>query len=560
MCAQRMRIYLKDKVMPYRVSAPRPIPLRFQEAAASKIAKHKASGIITPCDEPTDWCSPAFFVPKDDGKRVQLVTYYTKLNHYVVCPVHPFPSVSDILQSIPASAACFAKLDATHGYFQIPLDEEASKLTTFILPSGRYRYLRAPMGLSSSLDEWCRHSNRVIEGFPWCRKIVDNILVWAATPSEFETRLHLILQRCEKLHVTLSKSKFHINNSLNFAGCVISDKGVFPDAARVSALSEFPVPLDQTGVRSFLGLCNQLAFFIPNFQHHTVALRQLAGKGHTFIWLPEHQVEFDTLKKILSGNLIVRHFDSRKSVFLLTDAASHLHGLGYALGHMEHDGNHKPVFKIVHCGSKGLTPTQQRYSTIELECLAIIWAIQKCHFYLRGLPLFQVYTDHRSLEGVFHKDIFDLASPRLQCLREKVAMYTFRVSWDPGKTHLIADALSRAPLFAPEEHLGLEIDTAISCLTQTSHPTMDLIFKSIDDDYRLLLSDVKHGTFHSTYAQSLKAYFDILSLSNGLVLMVSRRIVLPLPSVKPILKLLHASHSGISKTTFWQGAYTSGQT
>ena len=75
------------------------------------------------------------------------MTDYTKLNQYVARPVHPFPSVSDIIQSIPASAAGFAKLDATHGYFQIPLDEEASKLTTFILPSGRFCYLRAPMGL-----------------------------------------------------------------------------------------------------------------------------------------------------------------------------------------------------------------------------------------------------------------------------------------------------------------------------------------------------------------------------------------------------------------------------
>ena len=103
-------------------------------------------------DSPTEWCSPAFFVPKGDGKRVRLVTDYTKLNKFVVRPVHPFPSVADIIQSIPASAACFAKLDATHGYFQIPLDEEASRLTTFILPSGRFRYLRAPMGLSSSSD------------------------------------------------------------------------------------------------------------------------------------------------------------------------------------------------------------------------------------------------------------------------------------------------------------------------------------------------------------------------------------------------------------------------
>ena len=49
------------------------------------------------------------------------------------------------------------------------------------------------------------------------------------------------------------------------------------------------------------------------------------------------------------------------------------------------------------------------------------------------------------------KDIFDLASPRLQRLREKVAMHSFDVRWVPGKTHFIADALSRAPLFAPEE-------------------------------------------------------------------------------------------------------------
>ena len=166
-CAKDMKIYLKDNFVPYLVSAPRPIPLRFQKPANAELSKYISSGIIVPCSEPTEWCSPAFFVPKVDGKRVRLVTDYTKLNQYVVRPVPPFPSVSDIIQRIPASAACFAKLDTTHGYFQIPLDEEPSRLTTFILLSGCFRYLRAPMGLSSSSNEWCRHSDRVVEGFPW---------------------------------------------------------------------------------------------------------------------------------------------------------------------------------------------------------------------------------------------------------------------------------------------------------------------------------------------------------------------------------------------------------
>ena len=109
--------------------------------------------------------------------------------------------------------------------------------------------------------------------------------------------------RCDQLHITLSRSKFQIASSLNFAGCVVSNNGVHPDPSRISSLTDFPVPRDQTGVRSFLGLCNQLAFF-------TAALRQLTGKGHPFQWLPDHQVEFDKLKTILTSDMIVRHFDS----------------------------------------------------------------------------------------------------------------------------------------------------------------------------------------------------------------------------------------------------------
>ena len=79
-----------------------------------------------------------------------------------------------------------------------------------------------------------------------------------------------------------------------------------------------------------------------------------------------------------------------------------------------------------------------------------------------------MFTLTISLSKVFLSDIFDLASPRLQRLREKVTMYSFNVRWVPGKTYYIADALSRAPLFAPEELPELEIDTAISCLADIS--------------------------------------------------------------------------------------------
>ena len=69
------------------------------------------------------------------------------------------------------------------------------------------------------------------------------------------------------------------------------------------------------------------------------------------------------------------------------------------------------------------------------------------------------------------------------------------------------------PLRNPEELPGLDIDTAISCLSQTSHPTICLIYDSVNDDYRLLLEDVKKGSTFSSCSQALKGSLDILSVS-----------------------------------------------
>ena len=76
-----------------------------------------------------------------------------------------------------------------------------------------------------------------------------------------------------------------------------------------------------------------------------MSLRQLTGKGRTFLWLPEHQIEFDKLKNMLSSDLIVRHFGHTKPVYLLTDA-SRLFRLGYALGHIEKDHTGKEGLKL----------------------------------------------------------------------------------------------------------------------------------------------------------------------------------------------------------------------
>ena len=193
-------------------------------------------------------------------------------------------------------------------------------------------------------------------------------------------------------------------------------------------------------------------------------------------------------------------------------------------------------FKILACGSKSLSATQQRYATIELECLTVHFAVDKCSFYLKGAPFFNVMTDHKPLEGIFKKDLFDIGNPRLQRIREKLLEYCFTVTWVPGRSHLITDALSRAPFFAPDEIEDIATDTARVCLAKTSSGQLDMVFDAIDAEYvNLRKRNVKCGTFESVYAKQLKSVMSQLSVDEDVVYLDGFHIVLPVQASKKTL-------------------------
>ena len=165
--------------------------------------------MITQQDDPTEWCAPGFFVAKKNGD-LRLVIDYTRLNKYVRCQIHTFPSTQEMLSGIDPDSTVFAKLNETQGYHQVPLDEDSSKLTRFPLPSGRFRFLRAPMGLSCSRDEFCHRSDKIVEGLQSVRKLVDDILVQAPDLKTLQDRIDKLLKRCKSHNFTLSRKKLEI--------------------------------------------------------------------------------------------------------------------------------------------------------------------------------------------------------------------------------------------------------------------------------------------------------------------------------------------------------------
>lgn len=98
-------------------------PIHYEEPSNTLCRELVRAKMMVRCPENTEWCAPAHFVPKPD-----------------------------LMHQILPESQWFAKLDAVHGYFQIPLDEASSYLCAFLLPDGKYRPLVAPMGWKGSGD------------------------------------------------------------------------------------------------------------------------------------------------------------------------------------------------------------------------------------------------------------------------------------------------------------------------------------------------------------------------------------------------------------------------
>ena len=80
------------------------------------------------------------------------------------------------------SSKTFTKLDAMKGYHQCPLDEASQLLTTFITPFGRFKYLRAPYGISSISEHYNCRMDEAFAGLTGYRRIVDDVVIYDSDP------------------------------------------------------------------------------------------------------------------------------------------------------------------------------------------------------------------------------------------------------------------------------------------------------------------------------------------------------------------------------------------
>ena len=225
--------------------------------------------------------------------------------------------------------------------------------------------------------------------------------------------------------------------SVEFLGYHISAKGIHPTTQKVDAVYKAPEPEDVTQLRSFLGAVNYYGKFLPHSSTVLSPLYQLLQKNTKWSWGPNQSKAFESVKKLLTSERLLVHYDPSKELALACDASPY--GVGAVLSHKGSDGKERPIA----FASRSLGTAEKNYSQLKK---AIVFGVKKFHQYIFGRR-FTILSDHNPLQHIFKETsaIPPMASARIQRWLLLLGGYDYTISYKPGQQYANAHMLSRLP-------------------------------------------------------------------------------------------------------------------
>ena len=589
------RIHLTEDAQDNKhiIRTPIPVAYNWKEIVQRQLDKLTAMNVLrkVPPGEPDEWCAQMVVVSKKDGTP-RITVDYQQLNKFSRRETHHTPTPYEAVSSIPTESYKTV-LDAYHGYYQVPLDDESIPLTTFITEFGRYQFLRTPQGHISSNDGYTHRYDDIIIDVPRKKKIVDDVLLHDSSidVAFFHTFDYLML--CAENGITINPKKFKFARKVvDFVGYEIGWEYYKPAEEMMSSIKNFPMPANPSisDIRSFFGLVNQLAPFLASsstMAPFREALKPTKAIGKRVYWDTYLQTAFEKAKteicKITSKGLT--YYDTKKETAVVTDWSKE--GIGFVVlqKHCKCRLDEIPFccesgWKLAFCNSRHLTAAEKNYAPIEGEALAVTWALKKARMFLLGCKHFHVIVDHLPLVKIFgNKQLNDIDNPRLFSFKEKTLNYSFSIKYIKGPLNH-ANIFSRYPVNPPSEEDSIDSEiieiACINKLTTLSNSDLSITVQHIkelgksDAQYNLLVKKVRNNSFCKNRADEhpiLKTFYNVkdrLSIVNEILMYgfedQSQRIVIPRNLRKQIIQNLHSANQGLTslllrarKSVYWPG-------
>ena len=378
--------------------------------------------------------SPVVLVKKPD-ESCRFCIDFRSLNKIIVYDAEPIPDVDELFTRI-SDSKYFTRIDLAKGYWQIyvnPLDRHKTAFATHL---GLFQWVRMPFGLVNAPAVFARMMRFLVLEENSAMNFFDDILVHSRTFKDHTKHIRGVLEKLKKYNLTARPSKISTGyKSLEFLGHVVGKGLLKPDDKKIQKILAIPTPTTKKQVRSLLGLLSFYRRYIPQFSDLTTPISDLTKnpKIRSISWTPVCEEALRKIKQIFSMSPVLRLPKLDQMFYVQTDASSK--GVGSVLL-QEDDGILHPVCYA----SRKLLERERNYSTIERECLAIVWGISKFSKFLWGNE-FVLQTDHRPLTFL---NSSRFKNSRIMRWSLSLQEYRFQLEPVPGSQNIFADLLSRA--------------------------------------------------------------------------------------------------------------------
>ncbi|MBW0489538.1 hypothetical protein O181_029253 [Austropuccinia psidii MF-1] len=332
-------------------------------------------------------------------------------------------------------------MDALKGFHQNALRPKSMKLLGIITHCGIYEYLKMPFGMQNAPSHYKRMMNTIFptklcEG--WLIICIDDIIICLDSwPLDLES-ISKVLDKVAGVNMKISLKKCNFAfEELTALGHIVSGLSLGIDKNKIAAVVLKPITQNKKKM-SFLGFASYYRKHPIEFAILAKSLYTICDQQTVFEMTQERIKAYEKIRKSLKEAHLLLMPDWNMPFKLYIDACGD--GLGEPL-HKAQVIDDKPTEGPVCYISRKIKPTEAKYGAIKMECLCLVWELEKLSYYLDG-RVFEVMTDCNAL-----KSILNMKTRNRHILRWQIATQEYRgnmtIVHKAGDIQKNTDGLSR---------------------------------------------------------------------------------------------------------------------
>ena len=533
-----------DKEAVPKFCKARPVPYAMTDKIDCELSRLENDGIIRKVQF-SDWASPIVPVIKPSGDVRICADFKTTINQHMHVDKYPLPTPEDLFTKL-AQGTLFSKLDLSHAYNQVVLDDESQKIAVINTHKGLYSFCRLPFGAASSAAIFQRVMDSLLADIDHVVIYQDDVLVTGTNTQNHLQNLKSVFQKLSDAGLKLKKEKCSfLNDEITYLGHRINAQGIMPSSDKLDTIMKADSPKNVQQLQAYLGMINFYRKYVQNMAGVLSPLYKLLKKGTSWNWSDIEQQAFEKSKVLLMKSPLLVHYDPSKPLIVMSDASSY--GIGSVLSHRYPDGSERPIA----FASRVLSSAERNYSQLDKEGLALIYGVKKFHKYLFGRK-FEILTDHKPLLGLLSENqlIPAVASARVTRWALMLSAYNYHLMYRPGKKIAPADFASRFPSSNAPDYVSQPGEIQ---LIKSDEAPIDFqkikTWTTKDKTIMQVLKYMKFGWNNDQVTDDLKPYYNVrdeLSCEEN-VLMRGLRVVIPKSQRQDVMKMLHDGHPGICR-------------